>query len=322
MMICKICNTKINSPALEAKEMMFGFKTIHSYYECSHCDALQIQTIPNDLDKYYPSNYYSFKQHPDVGIDSTFLRKIKSSFLLHNKHKILGSLLTIGYKIPDYMQWLKIVGVGYNEAILDVGSGNGVILTRLCKNGFANLQGIDPFLKEEFISANGKLKLLRKSIFDKQELDAYDLVMLNHSFEHMDDPQAVFKRLSKLVKPGKMLLIRTPVNNSFASKKYNINWVDMDPPRHLVVHSIKSIQLLADTNGFNLERVVYDSTAFQFWGSEQYLKGISLHDPKSYGVNKKSTIFSKSQINGWEKQAQELNEKGEGDQACFYLRKK
>ena len=215
-----------------------------------------------------------------------------------------------------------MTGVNFDDAILDVGSGSGDLLSRYCRSGFNNLQGIDPFLKEEFISANGKLKLLRKSVFDKQEPASFDLVMLNHSFEHMDEPQAIFQRLSELVKPGKILLIRTPVNKSYASTKYKTNWVDMDPPRHLVVHSRKSIQLLADMNGFSVEKVVYDSTAFQFYGSEQYLKDIPLMDPQSYIMDKKTSLFTESQIKEWEVEAEELNKKEDGDQACFFLRKK
>jgi SAM-dependent methyltransferase len=321
-MICKICNTTITSASFRVQEMMFGIKSFHIYHECANCESLQIETVPEDLHQYYPDNYYSYKEQPGVDIDTSFLRKLKSSYLLYNRNKIPGSLLSIGYKIPEYILWLNQAGIKFDDAILDVGSGSGDILARYCKAGFNNLTGIDPFLKKEFRSANGKLKLLRRSIFEKQEPEAFDFVMLNHSFEHMDEPQSVFARLFELVKPGKFLLIRTPVNKSFASIKYKMHWVDWDPPRHVVVHSIKSIQMLAQKNNFDLEKIIFDSTAFQFWGSEQYEKGIPLHDPKSYAVNKHTDLFTKSQIKKWEKQATELNENGEGDQACFYLRRK
>jgi SAM-dependent methyltransferase len=321
-MICKICNVEIESAPVEVQEMMFGFKTSHTYYECSHCGALQIETVPEDLGKYYPDNYYSFRQQPDADIDTTLLRKIKSSYLLFNKNKLPGFFLSIGYKVPEYTTWLKAAGIKYDDAILDIGSGSGDILAQYCKAGFTNLQGIDPFLKQEFTSANGKLKLLQKSIFDKQDPLIFDFVMLNHSFEHMDQPQAVFQRLSELVKPGKYLLIRTPVNKSFASAKYRTNWVGWDPPRHLVVHSVKSIQLLAQKNGFHAEQIIFDATAFQFWGSEQYKKEIPLYDPRSYSVNKSANTFSKNQMMEWKELSDELNNKGQGDQACFYLRKK
>ncbi|MEO6229300.1 MAG: hypothetical protein ABJB11_04145 [Ferruginibacter sp.] len=80
-MFCKICNNELTL-ALKAGEMMFGFKTFHTYFECGNCAALQIATVPGDLGKYYPDNYYSFKQHPDPSISTTLLRKIKSGYLL------------------------------------------------------------------------------------------------------------------------------------------------------------------------------------------------------------------------------------------------
>jgi uncharacterized HAD superfamily protein len=79
---------------------------------------------------------------------------------------------------------------------------------------------------------------------------------------------------------------------------------------------------LAAENNFEIERIVYDSTAFQFWGSEQYEKGISLHDPQSYAVNKKTNLYTSTEMEEWKKKADELNKNGEGDQACFYLRRK
>jgi SAM-dependent methyltransferase len=321
-MICKICNYDMIRPLHRVKEMMFGLKTAHDYYECPECESLQIAEVPGDLEKYYPDNYYSFKPQPEKNIDTTFLRKLKSSYLLYGKNKIAGFLLSIGYKIPEYTIWLKQAGVRYNDAILDAGSGSGDILAHYCKAGFTNLLGIDPFLKTEFISDNGKLRLLRKSLFDKLTYDQFDFVMLNHSFEHMDEPHKIFKRLSELVKPGKFLLVRIPLNKSYAAGKYGINWVDWDAPRHLILHSVKSMRILAQEHGFETKRIIYDSTAFQFWGSEQYSRGISLHDERSYAVNKANSVFSDTEINNWKKMAAELNEKGEGDQACFFLQRK
>ena len=47
--MCKICNVKIESTPIAAQEMMFGLKTKHTYYECNHCEALQIEAIPENL---------------------------------------------------------------------------------------------------------------------------------------------------------------------------------------------------------------------------------------------------------------------------------
>jgi hypothetical protein len=97
--------------------------------------------------------------------------------------------------------------------------------------------------------------------------------------------------------------------------------VQLDAPRHLYLHSTDSLKRLAAAAGFECEAVRYDSTAFQFWGSEQYVKNVPLHSPMSYCINPKESLFSKEDIEKFRVRAEELNSKDLGDQAAFYLRK-
>jgi predicted SAM-dependent methyltransferase len=145
--------------------------------------------------------------------------------------------------------------------------------------------------------------------------------MLNHSFEHMPDPLSVLKKLYEIVSPGKYVMIRIPVADCHAWEKYNVNWVALDPPRHLFVHTTKSMEMLAKESGFELARIMHDSNEKQFWGSEQYLKDIPLLDSKSYFENPNNSIFTKKQIKVYRAKTRELNKKHQGDAACFYLYK-
>jgi hypothetical protein len=79
--------------------------------------------------------------------------------------------------------------------------------------------------------------------------------------------------------------------------------------------------LLADKSGFKIEKISYDSRSWQFWGSEQYSKNISLLEKNSYFLNPRKSIFSGDQIKKFEEETVKLNKIGEGDQAEFYLRK-
>ena len=81
------------------------------------------------------------------------------------------------------------------------------------------------------------------------------------------------------------------------------------------------MQLLADSLGFQIVKINYDSRSWQFWGSEQYSRDISLLQENSYYVNPKKSIFSTHDIERFERETVRLNEIGEGDQAEFYLRK-
>lgn len=112
-----------------------------------------------------------------------------------------------------------------------------------------------------------------------------------------------------------------PTVTSYAWQHYGVNWVQLDAPRHLFLHSVESIKVLAKQCGFKLDNIVYDSNAFQFWGSEQYEKGIMLRDNNSWAEHPEQSIFSAAQIKEFEKRAQELNSLNQGDQAAFYLRK-
>jgi hypothetical protein len=132
--------------------------------------------------------------------------------------------------------------------------------------------------------------------------------MFNHSYEHVTDPEQTLKSISDKLSDNGVCIIRIPTASSYAWENYKENWVQLDAPRHLFLHSVESMKYLANKVNLKLdEEVAYDSTAFQFWGSEQYQKGISLHDPKSHKVNPKSSTFTKEQIRDFRKRAEELN---------------
>jgi hypothetical protein len=57
---CRICANNENQKVSEVREMMFGFRDVFTYFQCSVCGCLQIADIPTDMSKYYPSNYYSY----------------------------------------------------------------------------------------------------------------------------------------------------------------------------------------------------------------------------------------------------------------------
>jgi hypothetical protein len=95
--------------------------------------------------------------------------------------------------------------------------------------------------------------------------------------------------------------------------------VQLDAPRHLFIHSVKSMETLAAQAGLRVAEVAWDSTEFQFWGSEQYLRDIPLRADASYATRPEKSIFSARQIADFRTKAAELNALGRGDQAAFFL---
>jgi SAM-dependent methyltransferase len=319
MNVCKICKNTTGNKSFIAHEMMFGYRDEFKYFECAKCGCVQIKEIPDDLSKYYPEDYYSFQSpyYLKENFLKYFLRRQRAKYCLNGKD-IIGMLLSRMYGMPKYYDWFKRAEIKFESKILDVGCGDGHLLSIMQRDGFSNLLGVDPFIIDNIFCESG-IKIFKKDMSEiKQQ---FDFIMLHHSFEHMPQPLSTFKQLFRLLIPNKYVLVRIPVASSFAWRKYGVNWVQLDAPRHLFLHTIKSIQILAEQVNFQISDIIFCSTEFQFWGSEQYLKDIPLKNSKSYSVNPQKSIFSKEQIESFKSKAIELNKKNDGDTACFFLYK-
>ena len=205
-----------------------------------------------------------------------------------------------------------------DSKILDVGCGAGHLLLGLRECGFLHLTGIDPFISDDICYKNG-IRIYKKKIHELK--GQYDFIILNHSFEHMPDPVSIFQSLSLRLATNGLIIIRIPLVSSFAWRHYKTNWVQLDAPRHLFLHSTKSIEILSEIAGLRVESVEFDSNAFQFWGSEQYQRDIPLYHEKSFLKSRRRSIFSRSKIVEFQMRSAELNADKNGDQATIYIRK-
>lgn len=312
---CRVCGNRENNTAHIAREMMFGTRDAFEYLECGACGCLQIADVPASLAAYYPPSYYSFHAAHE-GPLKRFLKRLRASHAL-GRRSFLGGILAARYGPPPYVAWVKAAGIGPSDAILDVGSGTGRLLVDMSLAGFENVTGVDPYIAHDIAYPRG-VRVLKRTL---AELDGrYRFIMFHHTFEHLPDPAGTLGAASRLAERDGTVLLRIPVAGCFAWRRYGVNWVQLDAPRHLFLHTERSIRFLARETGFEVAQVRWDSTAFQFWGSEQIARGIPLDDPRSYFRDPKRSIFTPRQILEFESEARALNENGAGDSACFYLR--
>jgi len=316
-MKCRVCFNEKENKHYRLREMMFGSREEFDYLECSNCKCLQIIDIPASMSKYYRDEYHSFAPLPPQHRLRRFLSRARNSFALTNVG-VLGKILSRYHPAHIPLKSLSPLQLDHGARILDVGCGAGMLLNALGDLGFTSLVGIDPFLTADVEYENG-VQLFKKTI---DQIDGeFDVIMFHHSFEHLADPRAALKAVNRLLAPGGDCILRIPTVSSYAWKHYGVNWVQLDAPRHFYIHSLESVKVLADHAGLELSEVVYDSTAFQFWASEQYALDIPLYDSRSYAVAPQASYFTKEQIAVFERRARELNQAKLGDQAAFYLRK-
>lgn len=308
---CQICGNIENNSFHIAKEMQLGLLDEFTYLECGNCGCVQLINIPADFSKYYPKDYISLIAAKPKTIWKRYkLRKKTLHFL--NYPTLIGRLLCFGKSKPNYLIWAEKTHINLSSKILDVGCGIGNRLREMLDAGFINLTGVDPNIAQDIVYED-TVKIYKSEIFDVNH-KLFDLIMLHHSFEHMLNPEQILNKIYDLLTPNGYALIRIPVASSYAWRHYNINWVQLDAPRHLFLHTVKSIELLANKTKFTIKDIAWDSSEFQFIGSESYTKGVPLNKLKK-------SNYSSDEIQRYREKAQELNLKHDGDQACFYLQK-
>jgi SAM-dependent methyltransferase len=313
---CVVCDSVAKGDRISVSEKMYGTGEVFSYVQCSNCGCLILCNPPANLDRYYPPDYYS-QAVSHSGTLTRWLKRSRARAALGGSG-LVGSVLLHLTGEPPVIRWIRPLGTDREARILDIGSGSGKILSELALAGFTDLVGIDPYARED-CRLEGGIRILRR------ELDAieggFDVVMLHHVLEHLRDPMTTLARAHSLLVPGGGVLIRTPVVGSFAWRKYREHWVQLDPPRHLIIYSVESLRTIAVRTGFEVVHSEFDSDAFQFWGSEQDQAGIPLRSPVSYASSPRRSLFRRAEIHAFEEQAVRLNATGEGDQICLYLRK-
>jgi len=327
---CRICHCRAAHEAFQVREMMFGSREEFAYFQCARCGCLQIAQIPEDLHRHYPAGYYSHAATPGSAPPKVFrsaLERLLICNALFQRGYTLSRFARRFISLPDYFfrtrpELLKRAGVrDFYAAILDVGCGSQAQwLSDLRLAGFRNLLGIDPFADADLQVPGMPVRRTDVVSFAGKWQGRFDLIALHHSLEHIPDQLATLRAVRALLAPDGTCVVRIPTVSSLAWSRYGVNWVELDAPRHLYLHSKHSLKTLAAQAGLDLFDIHYDTTAFEFYGSEQYQLDVPLTAPHSLWVNPHSTLFPPEKLLEFEASARQVNSDHNAGRACFYLR--
>jgi SAM-dependent methyltransferase len=293
---CPVCEATEGRLHL-AHEMMFGMGGTFRYLECCLCGCLSLLEIPPDLSAYYPlGTYYSLRNRR-----RNVLRDLRARIYMSPL-----SFLVRWRRLAD-LDVVKKAGLTKRSRLLDVGCGAGNLVADLRELGYA-AEGIDPFVEGDITDRFG-VRVQRKTLSDVTS--KYDFILFRHSLEHMSGHRRILQAAYERLSLDGMCIVCMPVA-SWAWKTYGTSWSQLDAPRHLIIHTLKSFGILAESSGFEIERTVFDSNEFQFWASEVYSHNVPL---------------ARARVPGWiarvrlRRRARMLNHQGNGDSAIFYLRR-
>jgi SAM-dependent methyltransferase len=221
----------------------------------------------------------------------------------------------VAWTVRDLRRWILGVGAGPGSAIADVGAGSAELLRGLRALGFRDLTGSDP-MGGEAVAEPG-LRLRGGALAGLE--GAFDVVVVRNVLERMPDQLLALRDLARALGPRGVALVRTPVADSWARREYGADWVHLDAPRHLHVHTRRSLERVAANAGLRVASVRHDSGALQFWGSELYRRDLALVDPATSRPRDTGAHFGWHELPRFRLRARRLDAAGEGDQACFRL---
>lgn len=239
---CRICNNDKINKKIKLHGTMYGTRGEFDYFICSSCGCLQIKECPEDIAKYYDSDqYYSFNMNKRSLRNELLFLQLKNQIKGFN---ILGWF--VGYIYPVYYKYLKYVN--YDEAILDVGCGDGEFLRWLGRLGFSNVMGIDPFVSND-IELDGKLLVASGDVRDYSFQQKYKMITLIHSIEHVYEQKEEIEALDRILEDDGYIVMQTPLFSEYYWNRYGDNLYTLDPPRHFYLHTKNSmVKLMQDCN--------------------------------------------------------------------------
>ncbi len=317
-MKCRICDNSAGNKEHTVREMMYGTGEAFVYLECAACGCLQLVQVPERMDRYYPQDYLSFGATDAGNPLKRMLKRKRNEYAVFHTG-LLGRMVHGFYRDAFFsIDIVKDLNLRRDWRILDVGCGNGrSLLYPLRELGCRNLHGVDAF-----IAANvddGPVHIRKGFIHELPEAEPFDLIVLSHTLEHVPDQRQTLEKAGRLLARDGVCLVRIPVKSDYIWQRYGVHWIQIDAPRHLFIHTLQSMEILTRQAGLRIRDTVFDSTAMQFWGSEQYLQGIAYTAPNSYVVAPRKSIFSAGEMRRFQEMARDLNLRQQGDQAAFHL---
>jgi SAM-dependent methyltransferase len=168
--------------------------------------------------------------------------------------------------------------------ILDVGFGGGEFMEKIRDIGW-RVSGVDPDDKVVALAKKRGFDNVRQGSIDAfaDNGNRFAVVTMRHVFEHLHAPKENLRTIFEILKPGGVLFIEMPNIDSYSSKKFKRNWLDLDPPRHLAVYTWEAtIKLLNDAGFHKLELL---PARFAYYSRAQSSRAIVQgSDPQTHKV--------------------------------------
>ena len=321
---CVACGVTGPVTRLELTERMFSTRERFGYRRCERCGTLRIDAVPADLARHYPGAYFERSRRDPLPDDDrrTILvnRTLNRPALFGRGHRLADLVRRVRPSLEAARPPLALIRRtrlrDFDDPILDVGCG--LIPRRLLDlkiAGFTELHGMEPFA--DVGTAFHGIPIHRTPLETFTGPGRWALIVFHHSLEHVEDPFAALHATARLLRPGGVCLVRTPVMGTAMWERYGPSWVELDVPRHLSVFSQSGLDTMAERAGLRPVGITWEANAWEFVLSEQYVRDLGMYEPGSWWVDPETSAFDQAAVEAFQQEAVRLRTEGRSGRAEF-----
>jgi SAM-dependent methyltransferase len=296
---CPLCGSTKCSFMFRLPDRWHGVPGEFTYRRCHDCGTVfqDPRVVSEDLSLCYPDEYFTH-QSPDVS-STTPQTGLRSRALLRQaviaavrQAPVRGAIGWLGrllaksrrlrerafYGVMDEMRPFR---PGVARA-LEVGCGAGLLLKALEHAGW-QAEGLEWDEEAAEIARRTSGRQVMVGDFQKAALPLaeYDLVVLNHVFEHLPDTLGCLRKIADILAPGGRAVLIYPNSESLGARVFREDWFPWEVPRHLVLPTARAVRKAADDVGLvtnSLRSSARNTQGFIGW-SRRYRKREPLDPP-------------------------------------------
>jgi 2-polyprenyl-3-methyl-5-hydroxy-6-metoxy-1,4-benzoquinol methylase len=229
---------------------------VFNYYRCPTCAIQFVSPIPDNLGRYYESDYYDI---PD-SLETLAVRAEPERFKIDIVRRFAsgGRLLEIGPAWGNFSYLAKRAGFKVDAIELD---------EQCCQflNGVVGIRAMHTGNIENTL----------------HDIGTYDVIALWHVIEHLPDPWTVLNLMAQKLNPGGVIVIAAPNPEAFQFRILGRYWAHIDAPRHLEL--IPSQALINHGRDLGLSALLVTTTDQGSLGWNMFGWAVSLEKLSQYG---------------------------------------